>query len=217
MKILVLEDNKTLNETIKLKLELKGFEVDSFMDGKEAFEAITDGYNCFVLDINVPNLDGIKILEKIREFYEEIPVVIISATVELNLIKKAYELGCNDYLKKPFFIDELEIKIDRMLNLNKKAITFFKDCSFDFSKSLLTIENKQYFLTEKENFLMNLFLKNQNELVSYETIQNYVWQGEYTSLDAIRTLIRRLRKKLPKESFNIKAFTNRGYSFTLLS
>lgn len=211
MKILLLEDNQTLNETITMKLELKGYSVHSFVCGQEAYDNITEGFVCFLLDIHVPNVDGIKILKKIRDFYEEVPVIIISSTIELEIIKEAYNIGCNDYLKKPFFIDELEIKVDKLCNISKKEICFDNDKFFNFHKSILTIDKEEQILTQKENRLMNLFLINKNELVSYENIQNYVWDGEYASLDAIRTLIRRLKKKLSKPY--IKASSNRGYYF----
>ncbi len=211
MKILLLEDNKTLNETIKLKLELKGYEVHSFFDGLKAYDNVTEGFSCFILDINVPNIDGIKILKKIREYYVEIPVIIISATVELDIIKKSYDFGCNDYLKKPFFIDELEIKVDKLCNFSKKEIYFDENSIFNFYEHSIKVENAEILLTKKESLLLNLFLINKNKLVSYENIENYVWEWEYASLDAIRTLVKRLRKKLSKPY--IKASSTRGYYF----
>jgi len=211
MKILLLEDNQTLNETIKMKLEMSGYDVYSFVCGQEAYDNITEGFACFLLDIHVPNVDGIKILKKIREYYDEVPVIIISSTIELDIIKESYKLGCNDYLKKPFFIDELLIKVGKLCKIPTQEICFDVDKYFDFNKSILTLDQKEQILTQKENRLMNLFLINTNELVSYENIQNYVWDGEYASLDAIRTLIRRLKKKLSKSY--IKASSNRGYYF----
>jgi DNA-binding response OmpR family regulator len=211
MKILLLEDNKTLNETIKLKFEGNGHKVFAYLDGQDAFDNITQGFSCFILDINVPKVNGIKILKKIREFYEEVPIIIISSTVELEVIKEAYDFGCNDYLKNPFFIDELEIKIEKLCKIPKKEIYFGENDYFNFKESIVYLDGQQNELTEKENLLMNLFLINEYELVTYENIQNYVWKGEYTSLDAIRTLIGRLRKKLPKAY--IKASTKRGYFF----
>ena len=213
MKILLLEDNKTLNETIKLKLELKGYKVHSYTCGQDAYDNITNGYSCFLLDIHVPNVDGIKILKKIREYYEDCPVIIISSTVELDIIKQSYNFGCNDYLKKPFFIDELEIKVDKLCNIPKKEIPLGFNCIFNFTESTLVVDNIRNELTEKESLLVNLFAINLNKLVTYENIQNYVWKGEYASIDAIRTLIRRLRKKM--SSLTIKASSNRGYSLLL--
>lgn len=196
MKILLLEDNKTLNETIKLKFENSGYKVYNYIDGQEAYDNITEGFSCFILDINVPNIDGIKILKKIREYYNEVPVIIISSTVELDIIKKSYDFGCNDYLKKPFFIDELKIKVEKLCKIPKSEISFDSNSIFNFDEKLLKIDNKRIKLTEKETLIMNLFLQNKDVIVTYDSIQNYVWKGEYSSMDAIRTLIRRLRKKL---------------------
>ena len=114
MKILLLEDNQRLNATIVKRLQMKGYEIDSFADGNDAYEAVDNGYGCFILDINVPSLDGIELLKRIREYYPQTPVIIISSTVELEVIKDSYSYGCNDYIKKPFFIDELEIKIEKL-------------------------------------------------------------------------------------------------------
>jgi len=214
MKILLLEDNITLNETITLKFENKGYKVYSYIDGKNALDNITEGFLCFILDINVPNVDGIKILKKIREYYDEVPVIIISSTVELDIIKKSYDFGCNDYLKKPFFIDELEIKVEKLCNISNKKLCFDKSNFFNFNERLLICNDQQIKLTQKECMLLNLFLINKNEIVTYENIQNYVWEGEYTSLDAIRTLVKRLRKKLPK--MYIEVSSNGGYRFSLM-
>lgn len=214
MKILLLEDNKKLNETITKRLKLKGYNVLSFLDGAKALEAITDGFSCFVLDINVPNIDGIKILKKIREFYADLPVIIISASVELDVIKEAYDLGCNDFLKKPFFIDELEIKIEKFCKIQDEKIKFDENSYFDFKSALLIIDNIEHRLTKKEKLLINLFLTKKNQVISYEAIENYVWEGSFASLESIRSLIRRVRKVLDKEY--IQTVVDTGYIFKTL-
>lgn len=213
MKILLLEDNEKLNQTITKRLALKGYKVNSFYDGLKAYEAINDGYNCFLLDINVPNIDGIKILKKIREYYEEVPIIIISSTVELDIIKESYDFGCNDYLKKPFFIDELEIKIEKLCKIKNTSIEFDRDCFFDFKSSLLKIDNQETRLTKKERLLLNLFISKKNEVISYAAIENYVWEGNFVSLESIRSLIRRVRKILVKEY--IQTVVDTGYIFKI--
>ena len=211
MKLLLLEDNKKLNETITKRLKLKGYKVESFMDGADAFDAISEGFSCFILDINVPNIDGIKILKKIREYYTEVPVIIISASVELDVIKQSYDFGCNDYLKKPFFIDELEIKVQKLCKIQDELIQFDENCYFDFKSSKIVINNEEIRLTKKEKLLMNLFLDNKNQILSYESIENYVWEGNYVSLDSIRSLVRRLRKHL--ENKYVTTVIDTGYIF----
>lgn len=211
MKLLLLEDNEKLNSTIVKRLKLKGYKLDSFTDGQMAYEKITDGYSCFILDINVPNINGIKILKKIREYYEEVPVIIISATVELDIIKESYDFGCNDYLKKPFFIDELEIKIEKLCNIKNDLIIFDEGSTFDFKSSIIKTKNKEQRLTKKERLLLNLFLTKKNQIVSYEAIENYVWEGTFVSLESIRTLVRRVRKLLECEY--IETVVDTGYLF----
>ena len=211
MKILLLEDNKKLNQTIEKRLLIKGYKVDSFIDGKEAYENIGEGYSCFILDINVPSLDGVELLKKIREYYEDIPVIIISATVELDIIKDAYNFGCNDYLKKPFFIDELEIKIEKLCKINNDLISFDDNCYFDYKSSKIVIDGIEQRLTKKERLLMNLFLDKKNQVVSFDAIQNYVWEGNIASLESIRSLIRRIRKIVEKDY--VQTVVDTGYIF----
>ena len=211
MKILLLEDNKKLNETISKRLKIKDYNLLSFTDGAEAFEAVSDGFSCFILDINVPNIDGINILKKIREYYEIVPVIIISGSVELDVIKQSYDFGCNDYLKKPFFIDELEIKIEKLCNIKDEKIYFDTNSYFDFKSAIIMMEDEETRLTKKEKLLINLFLNKKNQVITYSTIENYVWEGSFVSLESIRSLIRRVRKILNKEY--IQTVVDTGYIF----
>ena len=213
MKILLLEDNKKLNETITKRLQLKNYNVISFIDGADAYENITEGFSCFILDINVPNIDGINILKKIREYYKIVPVIIISASVELDVIKQSYDFGCNDYLKKPFFIDELEIKIEKLCNIQDSKIYFDENSYFDFKSATVVIDNQETRLTKKEKLLLNLFLSKKNQVITYENIENYVWEGSFVSLESIRSLIRRVRKILNKEY--IHTVVDTGYIFKI--
>ena len=214
MKILLLEDNQKLNETITKRLKMKGYNLLSFTDGARAYEAVSDGFSCFILDINVPNIDGIKILKKIREYYPTLPVIIISASVELDVIKQAYDLGCNDFLKKPFFIDELEIKIEKLCKIQNDEICFDENCYFDFKSSVIKMKDKEIRLTKKEKLLMNLFLTKKNQVISYEYIESYVWEGNFASLESIRSLIRRLRKVIDKDY--IQTVVDTGYIFKIV-
>jgi len=209
MKILVLEDNQRLNTTIVKRLEAKGYKVDSFMDGKEAYEALDNGYMCFILDINVPGLDGIEILKKIRDFYHETPVIIISSSVELDVIRDAYNYGCNDFIKKPFFIDELEIKIEKLCNIRNDIVDLGHECLFDFRTSLLRIGEMEEHLSRKERLLLNVLISEKGKVVSFDKIQAMVWEGNFASLDSIRSLMRRLRKKIPFEC--IETVVDVGY------
>lgn len=209
MKILLLEDNARLNATIVKRLEAKGYEVHAFIDGKKAYDSLDNGYTCFILDINVPSLDGIEILKKIRDFYHETPVIIISSSVELEVIKDAYNYGCNDFLKKPFFIDELEIKIEKFCNIRHDIVNLGHNCTFDFQSSLLKVGEQEEHLSRKEKLLLNVLISEKGKVVTFDKIQAMVWEGNFASLDSIRSLMRRLRKKLPFEG--IETVVDVGY------
>ncbi|MGB5867435.1 MAG: response regulator transcription factor [Arcobacteraceae bacterium] len=210
MKVLLLEDNERLNNSILKRLELKGYKVDAFIDGNDALESIYEGYDCFILDINVPSIDGIHILQEIRETYKNIPILIISSNIDLDTIKNAYGYGCNDYLKKPFYIDELEVKIEKLCQLENAIITLSDGFSYDIEKREL-YNNEQIKLTKKETLLLHQLITNKNKVISYDNILNYVWEGDVATTDSIRTLVMRLRKKIPKDS--LETIVDFGYKF----
>lgn len=210
MKILVLEDNVALSKVMKTGLEKENYNVDCFFDGDEALDAINNGYNCFILDINVPSLDGITILKNIRDYCGDVPVLIISSNHELDKIKSSYEKGCNDYIKKPFFIYELVQKVKNLCKIENKYISFGEEYEYNFVDHVLYAKGEKVILAKKEILFLELFVQNLHRIVSYEELETYVWEGEITNLDNIRALIKRLRKKLPTDS--IKIVTGLGYT-----
>jgi DNA-binding response OmpR family regulator len=212
MKILLLEDNERLNNSITKRLKLKGYKVNSFMDGYQALDSIYDGYDCFILDINVPSIDGINILKDIREHDKSIPVLIISSNIDLDTIKNAYGYGCNDYLKKPFFIDELEVKIEKLCQLEDAIIQLEEGFTYDMEKREL-FQDKQVKLTKKETLLLHQLITHKNKVLNYDHILNYVWEGDIATTDSIRTLVMRLRKKIPQDS--LETIVDFGYKFNI--
>jgi len=212
MKILLLEDNNRLNNSIVKRLEIKGYKVDSFTDGHEALDNVFDGYDCFILDINVPSIDGINILKEIRENDKNIPILIISSSIDLDTIKNAYGYGCNDFLKKPFFIDELEVKIEKLCQLDTEIIALNDGFSYDMEKREL-YKKELVKLTKKESLLLHQLITHKNKVLSYDHILNYVWEGDIATTDSIRTLVMRLRKKIPKNS--LETIVDFGYKFNI--
>ncbi len=213
MKVLLLEDNQRLNNSIVKRLELKGYIIDAFEDGLVALENAYGGYDCFILDINVPSLDGINILKEIRETYSEIPILIISSNIDLDTIKDAYGFGCDDYLKKPFFIDELEVKIEKLCKLDQRVIHLNKEFTYHISSRELFNNETQVKLTKKETLLLHQFITHKEKVLSFNQISDYVWEGDITTTDSIRTLVMRLRKKIPKEC--VETLIDFGYKFHL--
>lgn len=201
MKILVLEDNKRLSNLIVEALSQKNYRVDLYSDGKKALEVIDNGYDCFILDINVPGVDGLSLLKEIRSMNQDTPAIIISANVDLETIQDAYIKGCDEYLKKPFYMYELETKLEKLCSIEENIVDL--KCNFKYDKSkekLYNANNEDIKLAKKEILLLDLFTKNREKIVSFEQIEQYVWEGNLTTNENIRALIKRLRKKLPVES-----------------
>lgn len=206
MKVLLLEDNERLSTLIIETLEENNYSVDWFTDGKDALEAIYNGYDCFILDINVPRLDGLTLLKEIKVMDKNTPSVIISANVELDAIETAYTRGCDEYIKKPFYIYELEKKLDKLCKKRDNKIKIYGNFSFDTKKEILLDDKQQEVkLAKKEIRMFNLFIKNINKIVTYEQIEQYVWEGAVTSNDNIRALMTRLRKKIPTNAIDSKS------------
>lgn len=210
MKVLVLEDNETLGSVIEKGLTKEGYKVTLFKDGDEALDSIVNGYSAFILDINVPSLDGITILKNIRDYNKTVPVIIMSSNHELEKIKDSYEKGCNDYIKKPFFIYELIQKLKNLCQIKEKFIVFSNKCKYCIEESILYDNEEKIILTKKEILFLELFAKNIKRVVSYDELEEYVWEGSITNLDNIRALVKRVRKRLPDNS--IKIVSGVGYT-----
>ncbi len=201
MKILILEDNERLANLIVEALEQKKYHVNLFNDGKRALEAIDNGYDCFILDINVPGIDGLSLLREIRSMDDSTPAIIISANVELDTIQEAYSKGCDEYLKKPFYMYELETKIEKLCKPKLSLVTLPEGFTYSMEhEQLLDGNGEEIKLAKKEILLLNLFTKNLNKNISFERIEQYVWGGELTTTENIRALVKRLRKKLPEDT-----------------
>lgn len=199
MKILVLEDNERLANVIKSVLIKEGYTVDLFMDGEKALDALNRGYHCFILDINVPSIDGLSILETVRLYHKEIPAIIMSSNHELEKIQASYEIGCDDYLKKPFFIYELVQKVKKLCHKPSSTINLWTHYSYDYANHrLFDPNNEEIKLAKKEGMFLDLFIKDRHRVVTFNELEEYVWEGEETSVLNMRALIKRLRKKLPE-------------------
>ena len=169
MKILLLEDNERLAKLIKGTLEQEGYRTDIFTDGEEALDALNNGYHCFILDINVPSIDGISVLETLRLYHKETPAIIISSNHELEKIRLSYELGCDDYLKKPFYMYELVQKVKKLSHVPSKMVTLWKGYNYDYANHRLFDPNgEEIKLAKKEVMFLELFAKDPGRVaVSY--------------------------------------------------
>ncbi len=201
MKVLLLEDNERLAGLIVEALEQKNYIVDCFSDGKKALQAIDNGYDSFILDINVPGMDGLSFLGEIRSMDTTTPAIIISANVELETIQEAYGKGCDEYLKKPFYMYELETKLDKLCKPKTTVVQLLDGFSYSIeTEKLCDSSFNEIKLAKKEILLLNLLVKNLDKNISFERIEQYVWSGEFTTHENIRALVKRLRRKLPPNS-----------------
>ncbi|ABV67057.1 two-component response regulator [Aliarcobacter butzleri RM4018] len=203
MKIFLLEDDFALNKIIKISLQNRGFFVDSFSDGYKAVDVILNSkYDLYILDLNVLGFDGHKILEFIRKDDLTVPIIMISAEIDIENIKKSYTLGCNDYIKKPFDFEELFLRIQYHLSHIRKDENsdFIVELGYDFSFNLLeqTLfkSNNEIELTSKEKLLLSLLVKNINNTVTNEMIHEYVWDNKEMEAVSMRTIVHKLKKKL---------------------
>lgn len=195
MKLMLVEDDYVLNKTVSMYLRNCQMSVESFLNGDDAMKAIGGRYDMFIFDIDIPEINGLQLLEETRRLYPSAPIVMISATIELDMIIRAYNLGCSDYLKKPFDVKELELKILAMTQNKSDMIRLTEELSYDKTSHKLYYLGQEIDLTKNESKLVHLLVANRGRLVSFEQISYAIWGNEDTP--HIRQLVMRLSKKIP--------------------
>jgi len=205
MKILLLEDEMMLNDAIVEFLKIHNHEVISFFEGNAALECIKkEEFDLLILDINVPNINGLSLLEILQSEKIQTPTIFISAMHGMEEIAKAYELGCYDYLKKPFHLPELLLhiqKIDQLLGIrDKQHIRLSQRYSFDKASDTLLFDNEPVPLTKRQMQIIQLLAIHQGNVVDFEMMRHYVWDDAIIDNATIRAEVSRLKKSL-KEDF----------------
>ena len=203
MKILLLEDEYSLRVSIEEFLTDIGYTVDGFTDGLEAHDAVYDkAYDILLLDVNVPSLDGFEMLKKLRQDGVNIPAIFLTSMTETADLKEGYKRGCCDYIRKPFDLEELELRIDQALasvsSDESSIVELGHDITYDMKKSKLTCEDEEIVLRKTEKDILEVLIKNKNAVVSTQMLQDDVW-GEYVEPATIRVQLNNLRKKIPYE------------------
>ncbi len=203
MKILLLEDEYSLRISIEEFLQDIGYEVDGFMDGLDAYNAVYDkAYDILLLDVNVPSLNGFELLKKLREDNIKIPAIFLTSMTDMSDLKEGYKRGCCDYIRKPFDLEELELRIDQalasFLDNDGSLITLGCSLTYDLKKSKLSQDEEEIVLRKTEKELLELLIKNKNSIVSTQMFQDEVW-GEYVEPATIRVQLNNLKKKLPED------------------
>ena len=203
MKILLLEDDKLLGEAIEEYLHVAGHIVELFKNGNHAYESLqANRYDLLVLDINVPGVDGLALLEKLHLHKIQTPTIFISALVDIEDISRAYDLGCYDYLKKPFHLKELVIKIDKILqgsHLPTEHLRLSENYSYSMEESILRFRGEVQILSSRRQQIIRLLVANRSRVVSYDMFREYVWGDTYVDDATIRAEVNRLKKSLKED------------------
>jgi DNA-binding response OmpR family regulator len=203
MKILVVEDDPLIGENIKEYMELKGAKVDYFSDPQKALESVSPTYyDILLLDINMPQIDGYKFYEQFKLYQRggEIPVIFITAYSDIGHIEKAFNMGAADYIKKPFQLKELELRIKRLVFKKTQKIEITPNYWFDVESGQLFYKGKEVQLTPNERSFLEILVKNLGKVVEVDKIKDYVWEGKPVCDNTLRTQVKKLRSKL-EENF----------------
>lgn len=219
MKIFLLEDEIMLNESIEEYLEAIGHQVESCIDGKEAMDILQEqSFDLLILDINVPGIDGLTLLERLHTLKIHTPAIYISALVDIEDISRAYDLGCYDYLKKPFHLKELSLRIDKIkvsTEVPRVHLRLSANYSYDQEHNLLLFKGEPNVLTKRQSQIIDLLARNRGRVVDFEQFQNYIWDDTFVDNATIRAEVSRLKKAL-KEDF-IQNIRSQGYMIDIPS
>ena len=206
-KILLLEDDYELGDTLKELLEYHNYEVDLVNNGDRATDASYDNsYDLYIFDINVPDINGLDLLRSLREADDKTPAIFISALVDLNSITKGFEVGADDYIKKPFFPQELLIRVNAKFAQTNKEIVF-KNLRYSPNTKELYIDDKIVSLGEVQECLCDIFMNNIGNVLDKSILMDCLLQPSDT---ALRVAINKFKTTT---SLPIKNIRGVGYIF----
>ncbi len=205
MRILLLEDDALLAESLKEFLELEDFIVDLAINGEEVYElTFNNRYDLYILDINVPKDNGFEVLKHLKEAGDNTPTIYISALTDINSISKGFNLGAIDYIKKPFDPMELVVRIKNRFLQNSNEIEY-KDIKYNIETKEIYKKDKLINLGEIQLAIFDKLIKNKNKIVLQEELIEYL---DKQSSNALRVALSKLKNKL---DLNIKNVRGKGY------
>jgi two-component system alkaline phosphatase synthesis response regulator PhoP len=223
--ILLVEDEENLHEALKLNLELEGFDVTSAYDGPAALKAVEAEYfDLIILDVMLPEVDGIHVAETIRTQNNDVPILMLSAKNSSADRILGLKKGADDYLTKPFNLEELILRVQKLIEKNKKMqdrssvgdVYGFGSNTIDFkAQEAVTKDGKKIQLSKKETMLLKLLIENKNEVVPREKILQVVWgYNVYPTTRTIDNFILNFRKYFEEDSRNPRYFNSvRGVGY----
>ena len=197
MRILLLEDDEIIAEQICTYFQKKNHHVTHFLNGELLLESnkILEVDFC-IFDINVPKINGLDTLRMIRELNIHKPTIFLTALSDMEHIRAAYLIGCEDYIRKPFHFEELELRMHKLINHCVEKISISKTITFDFITTTLYIKDKEISLSEIEKKLLYILVKHRDHFVSSSSIVEYVWENDFIDMNTLRTTVKRLRSKI---------------------
>ncbi len=204
-RILLLEDDSILAQTLVELLEGEGYSITLARDGDEAADASYDGvFDLYIFDINVPDINGLELLRSLREADDKTPTIFISALVDLGSISKAFAVGAQDYIKKPFFPEELLIRVNAKFAQTGTTIKY-EDLEYDPKTKTLKKNGRTIALGEVQERLFSLFIRNISQVVTQEMLLDCL---EKPSSSALRVALTKLKQTT---GLNIKNLRSVGY------
>ena len=213
MKSLLVDDDIMLNEMIAEYISSTGHVITSAKTGFEALDILnSQKFDLLILDISLPDIDGFTILEKMHEQKRMIPTIYISALIDIEDISRAFDLGCFDYLKKPFHLKELTLRINKILKTRivpQRHKRLSKHYSFDAETMTLYFNNEPHILPPRQLQIIELLALNRSLVVNYDMFRTYVWNDDFIDNATIRAEVNRVKTVL-KEDF-IKNIRGSGY------
>ena len=220
-KILLAEDELALGTIVKESLETRGFDVFYAMDGEEAKKQyLTNKPQLLVLDVMMPKKDGFSLVKEIRKMDDRIPIIFLTAKSRTEDVVEGFGYGANDYLKKPFSMEELIVRIKALLN-RKTGKPASEDVQigqyrFNFSRQLLVFDSNEIMLTHREAQLLNELYRHKNELTERTLILNTLWgNDDFFNARSMDVFITKLRKKLVLDE-HIQIVNVRGFGYKLI-
>ncbi len=216
-RILIVEDDKIIRLGLTQALQNDGYEVLIAMNGEEGInQAKTEHPHLIVLDIMMPKMNGFEVITELRRHGHDTPIIVLSARVDSQDKVRGLDLGADDYIEKPFNLDELLARIRKQLKKSDLKEDFFGDFKFDWQKRILTDteSSKVISLSTKELKLLELFLKKKEQVLTREIILSSVWSHDYDGTDrTVDNVIMSLRKKLK----NLHLITERGLGYRFMT
>ena len=215
--VLLLEDDLQLSDTVKQFLEYSGYTVYPAYDASEAKDILYEkSIDLMLLDVKVPHQNGFDLLQEQRDQGNSTPAIFITSLNAVDDVTQGFDIGCDDYIRKPFALKELLVRIESILKRNfgtvSNMVQINEEYSFDIKGQLLLKNGERVSLKTKELKLLSYFLQRANELLTYEQIFEVLWEYDETpSQGSLRAYINTLRQKLGKET--IETIKHTGYRY----